>query len=109
VFEQRVEPRVGCIARVERSWQSHHAWLRGALYLQWQYVIGFQLPVACLQPLGLIRAELLQLANLAPMTEVEVHLIVEDCEQRLADGRMDVLLSLVAKYFGNGHQAQGHH
>lgn len=36
--------------------------------------------------------------NLAPTSAVEVHLIVEDCEERLNEQQMDQLIDIVAKH-----------
>lgn len=51
-----------------------------------------------LQPFGLTRAELLQVVNLSPVSEVEVHLIVEDCEDRLNEQQVAQLMHIVSKH-----------
>lgn len=56
-----------------------------------------QLPLL-LQPFGLTRAELVQVLNLAPASAVEVHLIVEDCEERLDEARVEALIAVVGRY-----------
>jgi hypothetical protein len=54
--------------------------------------------LASLQPLGLTRAEVLQVVNLSPCSEVEVHLIVEECEERLSEEQVTQLLQIVAQH-----------
>lgn len=54
--------------------------------------------VCCLQPFGLTRAELLQVLNLAPVSEVEVHLIVEECEERLNEQQVADLIAVIGKH-----------
>ncbi|KAG2443963.1 hypothetical protein HXX76_002302 [Chlamydomonas incerta] len=49
-----------------------------------------------LQAYRLTRGELLQLANLAPVTAVEVHLVVADCEARLGEAGVNAVLAAVA-------------
>lgn len=57
------------------------------------------LPVTpSLQPFKLTRAELLQVLNLAPCSEVEVHLIVEQCEERVDEQQMAQFLEIVSKH-----------
>lgn len=51
-----------------------------------------------LKPFGLTRAELVQVLNLAPASAVEVHLIVEDCEERLDEARVEALIAVVGRY-----------
>lgn len=51
-----------------------------------------------LQPYKLTRAEVLQVMNLVPSTEVELYLIVEECEERLGADQVQELLQLVDKY-----------
>lgn len=60
-----------------------------------------------LKPLGLTRAELVQVMNLAPASAVEVHLIVEDCEDRLNEQQVDELIAIVAWHLGVVLQAAG--
>lgn len=43
------------------------------------------------------RAEILQLINLVPTSAVEIHLIVESCEERLSGERVEELLGLIAQ------------
>ncbi|KAG2498440.1 hypothetical protein HYH03_003698 [Edaphochlamys debaryana] len=50
-----------------------------------------------LEAYNLSQGELLQLANLAPRTPVEVHLIVADCESRLGDEGVETVLAAVAE------------
>lgn len=44
---------------------------------------------------SLTKAERLQVLNLRPSTAVEVHLIVEDCEERMSSSTVDELLETV--------------
>lgn len=44
---------------------------------------------------SLTKAERLQVLNLRPSTVVEVHLIVEDCEERMSSSTVDELLETV--------------
>eukprot|EP00898_Chlorokybus_atmophyticus_P002966 jgi/Chlat1/3670/Chrsp24S03857 len=44
---------------------------------------------------GLTKAEKLQVANLRPSTAVEVHLVVEDCEERLKPEQVDALIDTI--------------
>ncbi len=53
---------------------------------------------AAAKALGLSRAEALQLLNLRPTTLVELHLVIANCEARLAPERLDELLALVAQH-----------
>jgi DNA-directed RNA polymerase subunit F len=41
---------------------------------------------------------LLQVLNLCPVSEVEVHLIVEDCEERLTEQQVAQLMDIVSKH-----------
>lgn len=50
------------------------------------------------QPFGLSRTETLQVLNLAPVSAVEVHLIVENAEGRLGEERIAELLDVVAAH-----------
>ena len=50
---------------------------------------------AC-EPFGLKRAELLNLVNEQPASVVEIHLIVEECEERLAAEQVQQLLDMCA-------------
>jgi hypothetical protein len=58
------------------------------------------------QPFKLTRAELVQVLNLAPASEVEVHLIVEECEDRLNEQQMDAFLQVVAKHLPRHNSQQ---
>lgn len=51
--------------------------------------------VEAVKPLSLLKSELLQLINHKPATEVELYLIVEECEERLTKPGMRDLLGLV--------------
>ncbi|KAK9901592.1 hypothetical protein WJX75_003813 [Coccomyxa subellipsoidea] len=51
-----------------------------------------------LKPFNLSRGEILQIANSRPAVLVEIHLIVDDCEQRLSPEQQDELLALVQKH-----------
>ncbi|KAI8471906.1 MAG: HRDC-like protein [Monoraphidium minutum] len=51
-----------------------------------------------LQPFGLSRTELLQVLNLAPASEVEVHLIIDNAEGRLGEERIAALLEVIAAH-----------
>jgi len=48
------------------------------------------------QPIALTSSECLKLINLKPTTDVEIHLLVEGCESRLAEDEVADLLQLVA-------------
>lgn len=54
--------------------------------------------LAAAKALGLSRVEALQLLNLRPTTLVELHLVIANCEARLAPERLDELLALVAQH-----------
>lgn len=54
--------------------------------------------MAALQPFKLSRAEQLQVINLAPSSMVEVHLIMERCEERLTEDQVTELLSVVSQH-----------
>lgn len=58
------------------------------------------------QPFKLTRAELVQVLNLAPASEVEVHLIVEECEERLNEEQMDAFLQVVGRHLPRPHSQQ---
>lgn len=62
------------------------------------------LPTLPSQPFALTRAELLQVINLAPCSEVEVHLIVEECEERLTQQQVTQLMEVVAKHLTRPQQ-----
>ncbi|KAL6047005.1 DNA-directed RNA polymerase III subunit RPC9 [Balamuthia mandrillaris] len=51
-----------------------------------------------LSPFHLTKAEMLQVLNLSPKSEVEVHLIVEDCVDRLTSEQVTELLDVVQSY-----------
>ena len=46
-------------------------------------------------PFSLTRIEVLQMINLAPKSAVEVHLVVESCDERLTEDQIEDLLRLV--------------
>jgi hypothetical protein len=52
----------------------------------------------CPQPFGLSRTEVLQVLNLAPTSEVEVHLVIDGAESRLGEERIAELLDVVARH-----------
>mmetsp|Transcript_27410 Transcript_27410/g.59962 ORF Transcript_27410/g.59962 Transcript_27410/m.59962 type:complete len:125 (+) Transcript_27410:168-542(+) len=54
--------------------------------------------IQAVQPYQLTRVEVLQLLNLVPATAVEVHLVVEECEERLGEDKVEELLQLVSKH-----------
>ncbi|KXZ51124.1 hypothetical protein GPECTOR_13g611 [Gonium pectorale] len=66
---------------------------------------------AVLQPYNLSRGEMLQLANLAPRTAVEVHLAVPDCDARLGEEGVEAVLAAVAERLareeGEGEEGAG--
>ncbi|KHN71440.1 hypothetical protein Tcan_02266 [Toxocara canis] len=45
----------------------------------------------------LTAAEILQVINLRPSTEIEVQLIVEECEERLTEEQMTQLVNIVCE------------
>lgn len=47
------------------------------------------------EPFNFTAAEKLQVLNSRPSTEVEVHLIVEDCDERLSSERVEQFLAVV--------------
>jgi DNA-directed RNA polymerase subunit F len=55
----------------------------------------------------LTRIEQLQLINLLPGSLVEVHLIVEQCEERLAEEQVEKLLELVQTHLALPKEAAG--
>lgn len=60
-----------------------------------------------LKPFGLTRAEVLQVINLAPCSAVEVHLIVDECEERLSEEQVTQLLEVVSRHLPHAQQALG--
>ena len=53
-----------------------------------------------IEPIQLTQAEVLQLVNLRPSTAVEVHLVVESCDERLQPEEVDDLLQIIAQTLG---------
>jgi len=51
-----------------------------------------------LKAFKLTKAEIVQIINLQPTTQVEVHLIVDDCEERLSDEQVDALLDKLESF-----------
>tara|TARA_B110000305_G_C19030021_1_gene443318 strand:- start:151 stop:486 length:336 start_codon:yes stop_codon:yes gene_type:complete len=49
------------------------------------------------QLFNLTSAECLNLINLKPTSDVEIHLLVEDCDKRMKDNEVEKLLSLAAE------------
>ena len=58
------------------------------------------------QPFGLSRTELVQIMNLAPTSLVEVHLVVDNADERLGEERMAQLLEVVAAHSPAARQKQ---
>ena len=52
--------------------------------------------IKAVEPLNLTPAECLNLINSKPTTDVEIHLLVEDCEKRLKESEVELLLKLSA-------------
>ena len=52
--------------------------------------------ITSVKPIALTSVECLKLINLKPMIDVEIHLLVEGCERRLAGDEIADLLQLVA-------------
>ena len=52
--------------------------------------------IKAVEPLNLTPAECLNLINSKPTTDVEIHLLVEDCEKRLKESEVERLLKLSA-------------
>ncbi|CAD7696521.1 unnamed protein product [Ostreobium quekettii] len=53
-----------------------------------------------LKPFDLTQPEILQLVNLRPTNIVEIHLIVQECEARLDEARIEELLLIVKQHLG---------
>mmetsp|Transcript_23930 Transcript_23930/g.35131 ORF Transcript_23930/g.35131 Transcript_23930/m.35131 type:complete len:131 (-) Transcript_23930:43-435(-) len=49
----------------------------------------------------LTKAEVLLIINHLPTTPVEVHLIVEECDERLSEDQMQIILDSINKYLSN--------
>eukprot|EP00095_Tigriopus_kingsejongensis_P001069 snap_masked-scaffold631_size122145-processed-gene-0.26 protein:Tk01069 transcript:snap_masked-scaffold631_size122145-processed-gene-0.26-mRNA-1 annotation:"calcitonin gene-related peptide-receptor component protein" len=49
------------------------------------------------KPFGLSESEVLQLANQVPSSDVELHLLIEECEERLSEAQIERLLEIVSK------------
>jgi hypothetical protein len=92
-------------SRKKKQWE-HACWMRKQVteYCSWT-AAGLQteahvqqfisrLPTV-LKGKTLSESEVLQLVNLRPVTLVEVHRIVEECEDRLAEAEVETLLELV--------------
>ena len=52
--------------------------------------------IKAVEPFNLTPAECLNLINSKPTTDVEIHLLVEDCEKRLKESEVEHLLKLSA-------------
>lgn len=52
--------------------------------------------MSSVKPIALTSSECLKLINLKPTTDVEIHMLVEGCESRLAEDEVADLLQLVA-------------
>ena len=48
---------------------------------------------------NLTKAEILQLINLVPRTEVEVQVIIEECDERLTEHQVEQLLTIIRVCF----------
>jgi DNA-directed RNA polymerase subunit F len=55
--------------------------------------------VTAVQPFKLSHMEVLQLINLSPTTAVELHLIIDSCEDRLTEEQLEDLMKLVVAHF----------
>jgi RNA polymerase Rpb4 len=58
----------------------------------------------CPQPFKLCAPEVLQLANTAPTSELELVLVIEDAEERLGPEEREQLLQVVATHLGAGRR-----
>lgn len=54
-----------------------------------------------LEPFKLTKCEKLTLLNVCPKTQLEMQLIVEDCDERLTDEDVESLLQVIANYLGD--------
>jgi len=48
----------------------------------------------------LTEAEIIQILNLLPRHPVEVHLIIEECDQRLDEDKVQKVIDVVLSFFG---------
>ncbi|TRY64021.1 hypothetical protein TCAL_12603 [Tigriopus californicus] len=53
-----------------------------------------------IKPFQLSQSEVLQIVNQVPESTVELHLLIEECEERLSEEQIEAILELVRKNLG---------